>query len=198
MKKVIIFGNSGSGKSTLAKELCEEESIPHLDLDSIAWKPISPPERNPIAESKREIDAFIDSNDEWVIEGCYSDLLEIVLPESSEIIFLNLPVEVCISNAKNRPWESHKYESKEAQDSNLSMLIDWIAKYSERNDSCSKSSHETLFSCYEGKKTMYTCNERLITVTLDTDVAKVFTTSEAVNKALRAILSALPQQIATQ
>lgn len=30
------------------------------------------------------------------------------------------------------------------------------------------------------------------TVILDPDVAKVFTTSEAVNKALRAILSALP------
>ncbi len=32
----------------------------------------------------------------------------------------------------------------------------------------------------------------ITTVTLDPDVAKVFTTSEAVNKALRAILSALP------
>jgi hypothetical protein len=32
-----------------------------------------------------------------------------------------------------------------------------------------------------------------VTVTLDPDVAEVFTTSEAVNKALRAILSALPE-----
>jgi len=32
-----------------------------------------------------------------------------------------------------------------------------------------------------------------ITVVLDSDVAAVFTTSEAVNKALRAILSALPK-----
>ena len=32
----------------------------------------------------------------------------------------------------------------------------------------------------------------VITVILDPDVAKVFTTSEAVNKALRAILAALP------
>ena len=31
-----------------------------------------------------------------------------------------------------------------------------------------------------------------VTVTLDPDVAKIFTTSEAVNKALRAILSAVP------
>ena len=31
-----------------------------------------------------------------------------------------------------------------------------------------------------------------VNVTLDEDIAKVFTTSESVNKALRAILSALP------
>jgi hypothetical protein len=35
-------------------------------------------------------------------------------------------------------------------------------------------------------------NETKITVTLESDVAKVFKTSEDVNKALRAILSALP------
>jgi hypothetical protein len=34
--------------------------------------------------------------------------------------------------------------------------------------------------------------QKVVNVTLDEDIAKVFTTSEAVNKALRAILSALP------
>ncbi len=35
-------------------------------------------------------------------------------------------------------------------------------------------------------------NETKITVILESDVAKVFKTSEAVNKALRAIISAIP------
>lgn len=35
-------------------------------------------------------------------------------------------------------------------------------------------------------------NQSFITVTLDADVAKVFKTSEAVNNALRALLSAIP------
>jgi hypothetical protein len=34
--------------------------------------------------------------------------------------------------------------------------------------------------------------EARVTVTLDPDVARIFTTAEAVNKALRAILAALP------
>ncbi len=36
---------------------------------------------------------------------------------------------------------------------------------------------------------------KVINVTLDEDVAKVFTNSESVNKALRAILTALPKQL---
>ena len=95
------------------------------------------------------------------IEGCYSDLLEIALPKSSEIIYLNLPVEACIANAKARPWEPHKYDSKEAQDANLGMLIDWIAQYTVRNDTFSKSAHEALYKGYKGKKTMYSGNEHI-------------------------------------
>ncbi|ACB52178.1 hypothetical protein cce_2830 [Crocosphaera subtropica ATCC 51142] len=37
-------------------------------------------------------------------------------------------------------------------------------------------------------------NEITITVTLDSDVAQVFQTSEEVNQALRAILSAIPKK----
>ena len=160
MRRIVIFGNSGSGKSTLARELGEAEKLAHLDLDTIAWMPTSPPARKPINEAKVEIDAFLNSNSQWVVEGCYSDLLEIVIPEASEIIYLNLPVEICIANAKRRPWEPHKYESKEAQDSNLQMLIAWTTEYPDRDDTFSMSSHKALYDGYEGKKTMYTSNER--------------------------------------
>jgi len=160
LKKVVIFGNSGSGKSTLARELNKKENLPHLDLDSIAWLDTSPPKRKPINESRRDIDAFIGANAQWIVEGCYSDLLEIAISKSSEIIYLNIPIETCVANATNRPWEPHKYLSKEAQDTNLPMLIDWITQYAERDDTFSKSSHMALYENYEGKKTMYTNNER--------------------------------------
>ena len=160
MNKVVIFGNSGSGKSTLAKELSKSKGLSHFDLDTIAWEPSPPPRRKALNETQQEIDQFISINNNWVIEGCYSDLLELIIPKATEIIFLNLPVEACIRNAKNRPWEPHKYESKQAQDDNLAMLLDWIAEYPTRTDTFSKSSHEALFNAYQGKKTMYTSNER--------------------------------------
>ena len=159
MRKVLIFGNSGSGKSTLAKKLCSSDDLPHLDLDTLAWKPTIPPERKPLNESESDVSDFINSNQCWVIEGCYSDLLEMALPFSNEIIFMNLPIKSCIENAKSRPWEPHKYESKEAQDSNLEMLIGWIAQYSERTDTFSEHTHNKLFEQFSGKKSMLTCNE---------------------------------------
>lgn len=159
MRKIIIFGNYGSGKSTLAKERCEIEGLAHLDLDTLAWLPGMPPERKALAESEVDIQAFITNNEGWVIEGCYSDLFELALPYSNEIIFLNLSIEDCINNARKRPWEPHKYESKEAQDANLDMLIAWIAQYTEREDEFSQVAHMALFDCYSGRKTMFTSNK---------------------------------------
>ena len=160
MSKILIFGNSGSGKSTLAKRLCSADGLSHLDLDNLAWQPTVPPERKTLKESESGVLNFINSNDSWVIEGCYSDLLEIAIPFSNEIIFMNLPIESCIENARNRPWEPHKYESKEAQDSNLEMLIDWISQYSKRTDTFSEVSHTALYEKYTGKKRMITNNEQ--------------------------------------
>lgn len=158
MRRVIVFGNSGSGKSTLAKEL-RDEGLAHLDLDTLAWLPSSPPERRPIKRAYETIQTFICKHDKWVVEGCYADLLELVKPFASEAIFMNLPIQLCQENARKRPWEAHKYESKEAQDDNLPMLLDWIAGYLEREDALSYSAHRTLFHGFQGKKTEITCNE---------------------------------------
>lgn len=168
MAKTVIFGNSGSGKSTLAKQLADENrdgangAVAHLDLDTIAWLPSSPPTRMPLSQSTKLINAFLDSNNNWVIEGCYADLLALVMPNADEVIFLNLPVEKCIENAKGRPWEPHKYESLEAQNANLAMLLDWILQYEERSDTFSKQAHETLYNGFEGQKVMHVSNQTFI------------------------------------
>lgn len=156
----MIFGNSASGKSTLAKELSHAEDLAHLDLDDLAWMATSPPERRSLADSWEQIERFITSNAKWVIEGCYSDLIELVLAEASEVIFLDLPIEQCVANAKQRPWEPHKYESKEAQDANLSMLLEWIEQYAERRDTFSREAHLALYEAFGGRKSVYTSNER--------------------------------------
>ena len=156
MSRIVVFGNSASGKSTLAKSLSATEGLQHFDLDLIAWLPTDPPERSPIQESAEQIAHFVASHDGWVIEGCYADLIELATPHATEMIFLNLTVDDCVVNARSRPWEPHKYSSKEAQDGNLNMLVDWIRSYSDRDDSCSLQSHQALYEGFRGKKTMKT------------------------------------------
>lgn len=151
MKKIIVFGNSGSGKSTLAAKL-NKQGLAHLDLDTLAWLDSSPPMRKDMASANEQIQDFITRNEQWVIEGCYADLLSLVSPMANEAVFMNLPVKLCIENAKNRPWESHKYPSKEAQDNNLAMLIEWISDYTVRKDSLSYEAHHDLYKNFDGNK----------------------------------------------
>ncbi|WP_426369822.1 AAA family ATPase [Pseudocolwellia sp. HL-MZ7] len=163
MTQTLIFGNSGSGKSTLAKTLSEQNNVAHLDLDTIAWQPFTAeqtiPTRMPLTESEALIKNFLAQHNSWVIEGCYSDLLELLLDKAQELVFLNLPVDECIVNAKNRAWEPHKYESEAAQNANLDMLINWISEYPNRDDHFSQKSHLVLFDRFSGKKEMRTSNK---------------------------------------
>lgn len=164
MHRVVIFGNSGSGKSTLAREMADRHSCSLLDLDVLAWEKSDPllqqPRRRPLADSLAAIDAFLRENESWVIEGVYSDLLGHALRFASRLIFLNPGVETCAANARNRPWEPHKYPSREAQDKNLEMLIRWIEKYPEREDEFSLGSHRALYEGFAGEKIELTSNDR--------------------------------------
>ena len=157
--RIVVLGNSASGKSTLAQSLSVSEGLRHFDLDSIAWLPTAPPERSPLPECTRQINQLMASHSAWIIEGCYADLIEVAVPHATEMIFLNLPVNDCVANARNRPWEPHKYSSKELQDSNLEMLVDWIRAYYERDDSCSLQSHRALYERFDRKKTMRTTRQ---------------------------------------
>ncbi len=158
-EKTIIFGNSGSGKSTLAKKLQQQHQVAHLDLDTLAWEPTDPPIRKLVHVSKQLLDEFISAHNGWVIEGCYADLLHLVAPQANQAIFMNLSVKQCQQNAKNRSWEPHKYESKAAQDSNLPMLLEWIAAYDTREDEFSCAAHASLYQQFSGAKQQITKNQ---------------------------------------
>ena len=158
MERIVIFGNSGSGKSSLAKALSKLHGLEHLDLDVIAWEPERPGVRADAAESERALMRFIEASDGWVIEGCYSGLLKAAAAHCTELIFLNPGAEACVENCEARPWEPHKYESREAQDANLRMLIGWVREYETRDDEFSLREHRRLFDAHAGPKVEYSSN----------------------------------------
>ena len=116
----------------------------------LAWD--SPGGRRSLTESASTIRDFIHEHSEWVIEGCYGDLLEQVLPYASEVRFLNPGVEACIANCRARPWEPEKYPSNEAQDQKLDFLLDWVREYESRADEYPLARHRELFEGFRGPK----------------------------------------------
>lgn len=92
MSKIIVIGSSGSGKSTLSRELSHILEIPVYHLDKLFWKPnwvmITKDEQFKIQNS------LLDEN-EWIIDGNYTGILEERLLSADTIIFLNLPRRIC-------------------------------------------------------------------------------------------------------
>jgi adenylate kinase family enzyme len=150
--KILIFGNSGSGKSWHARALAQQHGLAHLDLDTIYWEPGKIAVARPMADVRADLDAFFAAHPSWVAEGCYGDLVEMALPFCSELRFLNPGQEKCLEHCRQRPWEPHKYESKEKQDSMLPFLLDWVGKYYERDDAMSYKAHRRIFDAWQGAK----------------------------------------------
>jgi adenylate kinase family enzyme len=159
MERIVIFGNSGSGKSSLAKSLARLQGAKHLDLDTVAWEAERPGVRADFEESRRALLRFIEGSEAWVVEGCYSRLLEVAAAHCTELIFLNPGVEACVENCEARPWEPHKYPTREAQDANLSTLVEWVREYETRDDEFSLREHRKLFDAHAGRKIEYKSNE---------------------------------------
>jgi adenylate kinase family enzyme len=146
-----LIGNSGSGKSTLAKALAELHGLAMLDLDTVFFEPGQPVARDPAA-SRADVEAFCRAHESWVIEGCYASLADATLAFQPELIFLDPGVETCLAHCAARPWEPHKYASKEAQDNNLALLREWVQSYYTRDDEMSHAAHQALFDAYDGSK----------------------------------------------
>ncbi len=150
--RIAIMGNAGSGKSTLARAFERGFGIPGLDLDSIVWEPgkvAVPRERSDVLKDLR---AFCETHDGWVVEGCYAGLVGAALDYAPALIFLEPGVEACLAHCASRPWEPHKYRSKAEQDERLDFLLSWVREYYSRSDDLSLSAHQALFDGYGGPK----------------------------------------------
>lgn len=152
-RRIIILGNAGSGKATLARRTSRLLSIPRLDLDAIAWE--APAVRREMGAALALLGAFVAENPEWVIDGCYGDLVAEALPRCSELWFLNPGVEACVENCRARPWEPSKFRSKSEQDAMLGARLDWVRQYETRDDEYGLSRHRAVFDGFRGRKKEY-------------------------------------------
>jgi len=150
--RVLVFGNSGSGKSTYARALAMREGLVHLDLDSIVWEPGEIAVQRPGEAVAASLQSFIDSQDAWVIEGCYDELVRAASAHCTLMVFLNPGIDACLANNLRRAWEPHKYASFELQNTMLDQLQEWVAGYYQRADDWSYRVHREIFATFAGPR----------------------------------------------
>ncbi len=150
--RISIIGNSGSGKSVLARELAAELDVPVLDLDTVAWEPGKIAVPTTPEKAARLVNTFCRRNSQWVVEGCYANLICATFEWSPHLIFMNPGEEQCVENCLARPLESHKYKTKEEQDSKLAFLVTWVREYYKRDDDMSYFAHRACFAATTVRK----------------------------------------------
>jgi adenylate kinase family enzyme len=150
--RIVVFGNAGSGKSTYAAYLARLKGLAHLDLDVLVWEPGKIAVPRPQTSVEADLRHFLDNNTRWVIEGCYSEWVELASRRCTELIFLNPGELVCLAHCRSRPWEPHKYTSHAEQNRMLDSLLNWVRDYYTRDESCSLGRHQQLFRAFAGRK----------------------------------------------
>ena len=108
--KIAVIGYSGSGKSTLAGKLAARNQMEPLYLDTVFWLP-GWKERS--REEMREIvSSYLDTHEEWVIDGNYSKIcFKRRMQEADRIILMQFSAFSCLFRA----WKRYRQNKGKAR-----------------------------------------------------------------------------------
>ena len=100
MKRIMVIGiSAGVGKSTFARKLGEALKIKVYHLDILYWKPYwVEASIDEFAAAQRDILNL----EQWIVEGNYSNTIDIRAEYADTIIYLELPLYVCLYRVLKR------------------------------------------------------------------------------------------------
>jgi adenylate kinase family enzyme len=99
MRRVVIIGPTAAGKSTLASKLSPLLDIPVYHLDALYWRPGRVP--TPPGEWNAFVHGIV-AEDEWIIDGNFTQTLPERMEAADTIIFLDLPRSLCAAAVTRR------------------------------------------------------------------------------------------------
>jgi adenylate kinase family enzyme len=99
--RVQVCGTSGSGKTTLGRRLGEMLCVPHTELDALwhreNWTTAS------VEEFRSSVQAVVDLED-WVLDGNYSKVRDVILERVHLVIWLDYPLPLILRQLTRRTF----------------------------------------------------------------------------------------------
>ena len=119
-----MIGCPGSGKSTFSRALHNITGIPLFHLDMMYWKS----DRTTVEKAVfRERLSSVINNNEWIIDGNYGSTIELRLQACDTVVFLDYPLDVCLSGIRDRRGEARTdmpwFESEDEEDEDFIEFI---------------------------------------------------------------------------
>ena len=98
-QRVVVIGSSGAGKSTFARRLGEATGIPVTHIDQLFWEPgwIEAPQSVYLARI-----AAVVARERWIIEGVSTGTLDLRLPRTDMVFWLDRSRWACLWRAARR------------------------------------------------------------------------------------------------
>jgi adenylate kinase family enzyme len=100
--RVVVVGTSGSGKTTLAQRLATVLDVPHVELDALQH---GPNWEQATETELRDRAAAATAGKEWVVDGNYSAVRDVVWPRASAIVWLDYERGVVMRRVLWRSFE---------------------------------------------------------------------------------------------
>jgi adenylate kinase family enzyme len=102
-RRISVAGDSGSGKTTVSRAIAARLDLPHIELDGLFHGPnwSTPPKE----EFRCRVAETLGGLDGWVADGNYTGSLgSLVLERAELLIWLDLPLRVCLLRIWHRTW----------------------------------------------------------------------------------------------
>ncbi|KAI1197026.1 hypothetical protein F5X97DRAFT_303684 [Nemania serpens] len=105
-RRIQVIGVTGAGKSTFARRLGKQLSIPVCELDSLFHESRA---GGALSEddAKRNVQALVESNDEWILDGNHwLQLKDISYSVATDILWIDTPLSLTLWRVITRTiWE---------------------------------------------------------------------------------------------
>jgi adenylate kinase family enzyme len=133
VKRVLIIGPGGAGKSTLAVRFSRATGLPVIHLDALYWHPGW---RATPREDWRKVVAELVERDAWVMDGNYSNTLDLRLAAADTIIYLDWPRLRCVWGLIRRrlrfAGRDHPSRAEGCPERLTLEFLVWVWRYPER------------------------------------------------------------------